>query len=211
MTDFSRLITEKGYFMEYNFFALISRMKYIDRWALMRNSREESLCEHSLEVAFISHALATIANVRYGKDYDAEKAALIGMYHDASEIITGDMPTPVKYYNDELTDAFKSVENIALRKLLYKLPEDLRGAYEDVLIKSNEDADLWKLVKCADKLSALIKCMEETGSGNTEFKSALESTTTRINELTEDFPEVKDFVEEFLPAYGKTLDELLKK
>lgn len=197
--------------MEYNFFALISRMKYIDRWALMRNSREESLCEHSLEVAFISNALATIANVRYGKDYDAEKAALIGMYHDASEIITGDMPTPVKYYNDELTDAFKSVENIALRKLLYKLPEDLRGAYEDVLIKSNEDADLWKLVKCADKLSALIKCMEETGSGNTEFKSALESTTTRINELTGDFPEVKDFVEEFLPAYGKTLDELLKK
>ncbi|MGG6547919.1 UNVERIFIED_CONTAM: HD domain-containing protein, partial [Prevotella sp. 15_C9] len=90
----------------------------------------------------------------------------------------------------ELTDAFKSVENIALRKLLYKLPEDLRGAYEDVLIKSNEDADLWKLVKCADKLSALIKCMEETGSGNTEFKSALESTTTRINELTGDFPEV---------------------
>ena len=133
------------------------------------------------------------------------------MYHDASEIITGDMPTPVKYYNDELTDAFKSVENIALRKLLYKLPEDLRGAYENVLIKSNEDADLWKLVKCADKLSALIKCMEETGSGNTEFKSALESTTTRINELTGDFPEVKDFVEEFLPAYGKTLDELLKK
>lgn len=197
--------------MEYNFFALISRMKYIDRWALMRNSREENLCEHSLEVAFISHALATIANVRYGKDYDAEKAALIGMYHDASEIITGDMPTPVKYYNDELTDAFKSVENIALRKLLYKLPEDLRGAYENVLIKSNEDADLWKLVKCADKLSALIKCMEETGSGNTEFKSALESTTTRINELTGDFPEVKDFVEEFLPAYGKTLDELLKK
>ena len=197
--------------MEYNFFALISRMKYIDRWALMRNSREESLCKHSLEVAFISHALATIANVRYGKDYDAEKAALIGMYHDASEIITGDMPTPVKYYNDELTDAFKSVENIALRKLLYKLPEDLRGAYENVLIKSNEDADLWKLVKCADKLSALIKCMEETGSGNTEFKSALESTTTRINELTGNFPEVKDFVEEFLPAYGKTLDELLKK
>ena len=110
--------------MNYNFFALISRMKYINRWALMRNTREENLCEHSMEVAMIAHALCTIGNVRYGKNLDANKAALIGLYHDASEIITGDMPTPVKYYNDELKKAYKQVEAIADDKLLEKLKQD---------------------------------------------------------------------------------------
>ncbi len=197
--------------MEYNFYAMISRMKYINRWALMRNSREENLCEHSLEVAIIAHALATIGNVRYGKNLNTERAALIGIYHDASEIITGDMPTPIKYYSDELKNAFKDVENIACHKLLYKLPEDLRKAYEPILLKSNEDAYLWRLVKAADKLSAMIKCMEETSSGNSEFSTALNTISKSLNNLSDELPEVNDFMKDFLPAYGKTLDELSGK
>lgn len=194
--------------MEYNFYAMISRMKYINRWALMRNTREENLCEHSLEVSVIAHALATIGNVRYGKNLNTEKAALIGLYHDASEIITGDMPTPIKYYNNELKNAFKDVEDIACHKLLDKLPADLRSAYEPIFIKSEEDAYLWKLVKAADKLSAMIKCVEETASGNTEFSSALNATSGTLNKLADELPEVNDFMKDFLPAYGKTLDEL---
>ena len=200
--------------MEYNFFALISRMKYIDRWALMKNSREENLCEHSLEVSMIAHALATIGNVRYGKKLNAEKAALIGLYHDASEIITGDMPTPVKYYNDQIKNAFKDVEDIACHTLLEKLPEDLRPAYEDIFFKNTDndgDIYLWKLIKAADKLSALIKCMEETNSGNTEFSSAMSTIMTSVSQLSSTYPEVNDFVCQFLPAYGKTLDELQAK
>ena len=200
--------------MEYNFFALISRMKYIDRWALMKNSREENLCEHSLEVSMIAHALATIGNVRYGKNLNAEKAALIGLYHDASEIITGDMPTPVKYYNDQIKNAFKDVEDIACHTLLEKLPEDLRPAYEDIFFKNTDNDDdiyLWKLIKAADKLSALIKCMEETNSGNTEFSSAMSTIMTSVSQLSSTYPEVNDFVCQFVPAYGKTLDELQAK
>lgn len=174
----------------------------------MRNTREENLCEHSLEVSVIAHALATIGNVRYNKKLNTEKAALIGLYHDASEIITGDMPTPIKYYNNELKTAFKDVEDIACHKLLDKLPADLRAAYKPILIKSEEDAYLWKLVKAADKLSAMIKCIEETASGNTEFSSALNTTSKTLNKLADELPEVNDFMRDFLPSYGKTLDEL---
>ena len=197
--------------MEYNFFALISRMKYIDRWALMRNSREENLCEHCLEVSMIAHALSTIGNVRYNRGLNAERAALIGLYHDASEIITGDMPTPVKYYNDDIKTAFKDVENIACHTLLDKLPDDLKPAYSSIFFKDeNDESDvyLWKLVKAADKLSALIKCMEETGSGNTEFSSAMSTILSSVSKMSEELPEVNDFVCQFIPAYGKTLDDL---
>lgn len=194
--------------MEYSFYAMISRMKYINRWALMRNAREENLCEHSLEVAVIAHALATISNVRYGNSLNTEKAALIGLYHDASEIITGDMPTPIKYYNNDLKSAFKDVENIACHKLLDKLPEDLRQAYNPILLKNNEDEYLWKLVKAADKISAMIKCMEETASGNSEFSSAQDTISTALDKLAAKLPEVDDFRNDFLPAYCKTLDEL---
>ncbi len=196
--------------MEYNFFATVSRMKYIDRWALMRNSRNENLSEHSLEVAMIAHALCVIGNVRYEKNLNADRAALIGLYHDSSEIITGDMPTPVKYYNPEIKDAYKQVETIAEYKLLEKLPSDLRPAFEEIYKSDNtaDDKYLRRLVKAADKLSAYIKCIEEEKAGNTEFSTAKQSVGNAIKKLQEELPEVKDFVEEFLPPYGKTLDEL---
>lgn len=196
--------------MNYNFFALISRMKYIDRWALMRNTRQENLCEHSMEVAMIAHALCTIGNVRYGKHLDANKAALIGLYHDASEIITGDMPTPVKYFNSDLKHAYKEVEALADSKLLEKLPDDMRPIYEDIFIPADTEEDKYirKLVKAADKLSALIKCISEVNVGNIEFRTAKESTGKAVRGLYQELPEVLDFVNEFLSSYGNTLDEL---
>lgn len=196
--------------MSYNFFATVSRMKYIERWALMRNSRQENLSEHSLEVAMIAHALCVIGNVRYGKSLNAEKAALIGLYHDASEIITGDMPTPVKYYNDDLKKAYKQVEAIADTQLLNKLPEDLRPAYDEIF-KAQDGEDekyMRRLVKAADKLSALIKCIEEKNAGNSEFRTAEESTLKSLDKLKEECVEVVDFMRDFLEPYGKTLDEL---
>ena len=197
--------------MAYNFFAAISRMKYIGRWALMRNSREETLSEHSLEVAMIAHALCIIGNVRYGHKMNAEKAALIGIYHDASEIITGDMPTPVKYYNSNIRSAYKDVEQIADEKLLSKLPDDLKDEFNSIFKGDEddpEDAYMRRLVKAADKLSALIKCMEERQSGNSEFRTAENSIRKKVDGMSRDLPEVRDFMDEFLPAYGKTLDEL---
>ena len=196
--------------MESHFFATLSRMKYIERWALMRSSRPENLSEHSLEVAMIAHALAVIGNVRYGRDLDAEKAALIGLYHDASEIITGDMPTPVKYFNADIRSAYKEVETVANERLLSQLPEDLRPAYEEIFHKSPDENErvLRSMVKAADKLSALIKCIEEERSGNQEFRTAKESTEKSITEMARELPEVQDFLRDFLPSYGKTLDEL---
>ena len=192
--------------MNGNFFAMMSRMKYIERWALMKNTSSENVSEHSLEVGMIAHALAVIGNSRFNKNLNAEKAALIGMYHDSSEIITGDMPTPVKYYNQEIKNAMKEVESVANKKLLSMLPEDMREAYTSIFFKAEEDEYLWKLVKAADKISALIKCMEELNTGNQEFRSARDSLEKAVTGLG--LEEVTVFIEEFLPAYGNTLDEL---
>ncbi|MBR3833108.1 MAG: 5'-deoxynucleotidase [Lachnospiraceae bacterium] len=194
--------------MEYNFFATIARMKYIERWALMRNTRPENLSEHSLEVSMIAHALCVIGNVRYGKKLNEEKAALMGVYHDASEIITGDMPTPIKYYNKDMKDTFRKIEDEANRTLLNQLPEDMKSYYEKLFFKSDELSYEWKLVKAADKISALIKCMEEEKTGNREFVKARETISTTVDKLAESLPEVGDFVRDFLGAYNKTLDEL---
>ena len=194
---------------DYHFFATVSRMKYIQRWALMRSSRPENLSEHALEVAMIAHALCTLGNVRYGRHLNGERAALMAIYHDASEIITGDMPTPVKYYSAEIRDAYKHVEQIADEQLLEQLPEDLREVYAPVL--KMQDEELVPYVKAADKLSAYIKCIEEAQAGNTEFRSAAESTRKILEELAEAMPEIRDFMTEFLPSYGSTLDELLAR
>lgn len=192
--------------MDYNFFAMMSRMKYIERWALMRNSERENISEHSMEVAMLTHALAVISNVRLGNQLDVNRAAMIGLYHDCTEILTGDMPTPIKYYNEDIKSAFKEVEDIAAEKLLAMLPEDMRAYYKPLFFKKEEDAYLWKLKKAADKISALIKCVEEKKTGNTEFDSAFTALNDSIEKM--DLPEVKIFFEEFFQAYYKTLDEL---
>ena len=192
--------------MNYSFFAMISRMKYIDRWALMRNTDRESLDSHSKEVAVIAHALAVIGNKRFGKNYNPDRAAVLGLYHDAHEIITGDMPTPVKYQNDDILVAFKAVEDSANEKLLNKLPEDLREEFSSLLTGENEDEELLVLIKAADRLSALIKCIEEHKAGNTEFKEAEKSTLKRIKKMN--VPEADVFLKEFIPAYEQTLDTL---
>ena len=197
---------------ESHFFAIVSRMKYIERWALMRSSRAENLSEHALEVSMIAHALCVIGNVRYGRDLDADRAAVIALYHDASEIITGDMPTPVKYRNEELRGAYKEVEREAELELLATLPDDLRPAFAEVFSPDAGDegeARMHALVKAADKLSAYIKCCEEASAGNAEFRTAAATTLAALNAMRVDYPEVGDFMEEFLPAYGRTLDELL--
>jgi len=202
---------------ERHFFALLSRLKYIERWALMRSSSPENLAEHSLEVAMIAHALCTIGNVRYGRTLNAERAALVGMYHDASEIITGDMPTPVKYFNPDIRAAYGEVEAAAQRRLLEALPPDLMGVYAQIMGEPEEQNDevdineryLRRLVKAADKISALIKCIDEEHAGNAEFATAAASTRETLDAMAQELPEVADFMAEFLPSYGRTLDELL--
>lgn len=192
--------------MSNDFYAFISRMKYIDRWALMRNTEEESLIQHSYEVAVIAHALAVISNKRLGTNYDAQKVALMGLFHDTSEILTGDMPTPVKYYSPEITNAYKKVEEVATGKILDMLPEDLRPEYEDLLMPKEADAELWKLNKAADKISALIKCAEEQKAGNKEFDKAREATEASIHKMNCEPAEI--FLRDFLPSYELTLDQL---
>ena len=198
---------------ESHFLALLSRMKYIERWALMRSSRPENLSEHALEVAAIAHMLCVIGNVRFGRALSAERAALVAIYHDASEIITGDMPTPVKYHDGKIRDAYRAVEKNAEERLLATLPDDLRPAFEDVFWPADgadeEELYLRRLVKAADKVSALIKCVDEARSGNTEFESAEKTCRAAVEEMASELPEVADFMSEFLPSYGATLDELL--
>lgn len=192
--------------MAYNFFAMLSRMKYIDRWALMRNSREENLSEHSLEVAALAHALAVITNELTGASLNAERAALIGIYHDMPEIITGDMPTPIKHGNPELRQAYREVEKNAAGKLLGMLPDYMQTSYAYCFEKQKGDEELHRLVKAADKLSALIKCIEEKQAGNREFAAAEESALAALRAM--ELPAVDRFLEDFLGAYSLNLDEL---
>lgn len=191
--------------MESGFFAMLSRMKYISRWALMRNTENETLSEHSLETAVIAHALAVLRNTRFGGSVDPSKVALLAIFHDATEIITGDMPTPIKYYSPELRSMYGEVEQAAGEKLLSMLPEELRGQYRDLLLP-DEGSDEHILVKAADKLSALIKCIEERKAGNLEFSNAEATTREAIERMS--LPEAQVFMQEFLPAYSLTLDEL---
>lgn len=188
-----------------SFFAIISRMKYIDRWALMRNTHSENLSEHSLDTAIIAHALAVIRNRRFGGDVNPERAALLAIFHDVPEVITGDMPTPVKYFSDDIRSAYAEVENAAERQLLALLPEDLMGEYSPLITHSGEDAELLKIVKCADKLSALIKCIEEEKACNREFSAARDSTEKAIRNMG--LAEGIEFLEKFIPPFELTLDE----
>ena len=190
---------------QYNFFAYVSRMRYISRWGLMRNTFRENIQEHSHMVAVLAHALAVIRRDVFGGQADPGQAAAAALFHDAPEILTGDLPTPVKYYNPAIRQAYGQVEDIAAQKLLSMLPPQLQGAYAP-LLEENYDPDLHALVKAADKLSAYIKCVEELKAGNGEFKAAAEQTKQAL--LASPLPEVGYFMEHFLPAFGLTLDEL---
>ena len=189
--------------MKSHFFAYVSRMRFIQRWALMRNTAPENVQEHSHQVAVLAHALAVIRNERFGGHVDAGAVAAAALYHDASEILTGDMPTPIKYDNPAIRKAYKDVEAVAEEKLLEMLPPELRPVYEPVL---RPDGETERLVKAADKLSAYIKCVEELKAGNNEFREAAAQTMTALQSY--DLPELDYFLETFLPSFSLTLDEL---
>ncbi len=188
-----------------HFYAMLSRMKYINRWGLMRNTRNENLCEHSLEVAYVAHALGIINNEIFGGDINAERLAVLGMYHDVTEIITGDMPTPIKYYNPLIRDAYKEVEHVAEEQMLSGISPDIRERYRGVLLETEEEAELWKYVKAADKISAYIKCIEEKKTGNRDFEDAEVTIYNAINDMG--LPEVDYFMKEYIPAYMLTIDK----
>ena len=190
--------------MEHHFFALISRMRYIDRWALMRNTAQANIQEHSHMVAVLAHALAVIQNQYFGGQVDPGQAAVAALYHDATEIITGDMPTPVKYDNPDIREAYHAVEAVAARRLLSMLPEELRPVYAPYL--TDGDPELHALVKAADRLSAYIKCLEELKAGNLDFKQAARQTRASLE--ANPLPALGYFMEHFLPSFELTLDEL---
>ena len=190
--------------MKSHFFAYIARMRFIQRWALMRNTAPENAQEHSHQVAVLAHALAVIRNEKFSGQVDAGAVAVTALYHDASEILTGDMPTPIKYDNPAIRKAYKDVEAVAERKLVDFLPQDLRPAYRDIV--TPVDGEIETLVKAADKLSAHIKCLEELKAGNNEFREAAAQTRRALEEY--DLPEVKYFMDTFLESFALTLDEL---
>ncbi len=190
--------------MKSHFFAYVSRMRFIARWALMRNTASENVQEHSHQVAVLAHALAVIRNEKFGGDVDAGAVAVAGLYHDASEILTGDMPTPIKYDNPAIRKAYKDVEAVAERKLLEMLPEELQAVYRPVL--TGPGGEVERLVKAADKLSAYIKCVEELKAGNNEFREAAAQTRRALEEY--DLPEVRYFMDTFMDSFALTLDEL---
>ena len=186
-----------------SFFSMIFRMRYINRWGLMRNTRSESLSEHSLDVAILAHALCVLRNRHYGGSLDPERAAVLALFHDANEIITGDLPTPVKYKNGQIRTAYKALEEVAREDLLSLLPEDLRPDYAAVF--REDDPELSAVLKAADKLSALIKCLEEEKAGNTEFAKAKEAQLEALHAMA--LPEVEEFLTVYIPSFRLTLDE----
>lgn len=188
----------------HHFFAYVARLRYIRRWGLMRSVMPENDAEHSLQVAMIAHAIAEIGRDQYGRDCDPEHILALGVYHDVSEVITGDMPTPVKYHSQELRGAYKGVERMANERLLTMLPENLRQAYSAYLTEP-EGYDR-AVVKAADSISAYLKCIEEKRAGNREFEAAGESIRRSLSEI--DLPEVQDFMRMFVPSFELSLDEL---
>lgn len=192
--------------MSYHFYAMMSRMKYINRWGLMNNTKNENISEHSQQVAIIAHCLVLIHNKRFGGSLDADRVVVLATFHDATEIITGDMPTPIKYYNPDIIEAYKRIEDIAADRLVSLLPDDFKADFEKIIkINDETDAELKKYVKAADKFSALIKCIDEIRMGNDEFAKAKESIETIIHDMN--MPEAEVFEKEFLPSFYLPLDE----
>ena len=188
----------------YPFSAMLARMKYISRWGRMRSARTESLCEHTADTALLAHTLALISVSIYGTQVRCETVCVAALYHDASEILTGDMPTPIKYDNPDIQSAYKQVEAVAERRRLAMLPPELQGVYEPILTEA--DPEIRRVVKAADKLSAYIKCVEELKAGNNEFRKAAAQTRRALEEYG--LPEVAYFLETFMDSFSLTLDEL---
>ena len=195
---------------DYGFFAMLDRMQYIARWGLMRNSRTENIKEHSFDVAVIAQCLALLYNRNRGATVlDPYQVAAYGLYHDCTEILTGDLPTPIKYRNKEITKAYKEVESEAARTLVSLLPEELRDEYLDLLDPSyggEHGEEMKKLVKAADKIAAYVKCIREKSSGSLEFISAQETLEESIRKM--ELPEADEFMDKFVPPFGFTLDQI---
>lgn len=190
--------------MSSDFFAYLNRMKYIERWSLMHSTVKENVMEHSAGVAMIAHALGVINNVVFGGDVNPDRLSAIAVFHEASEVITGDLPTPIKYYNEDIRSAYKNIEGIAEKQLLETLPEEFRSRYEP-LILPGRGAE-YALVKAADKIAAYVKCLEELKYGNKEFLKARNATLKAIRDM--ELPEAEYFLDKFIKGYEKTLDEM---
>ena len=191
--------------MQHHFYAYMARMKLIKRWGLRHNTREENDQEHSLQVAMIAHALATYKNRRYGGNVDVEKVLLYALYHEAAEVITGDLASPIKYFNPGIRDAYKEIERMASEKLLDYLPADFQEDFRELLFPDEESYE-WRIVKAADRISAYVKCLEEYGFGNREFLTAQENIRASISQMN--MPEAEDFMREFAPSFMLPLDAL---
>ncbi len=191
--------------MPYNFYAFMDRMKYIKRWSLMRSVREENIMEHSHQVAVFAHALAVITNKLYGGSVDEQKCVLYAVYHECSEVMTGDLPTPIKYFNSNIKDAYKDIEERACKKLLAMLPDELESGLEPFMLIDTASEE-YKILKAADKLAAYVKCLEEHRCGNTEFEKAQKSIEDELH--SRHLPAVEYFMENFIPSFLLTLDEL---
>ncbi len=189
----------------YKFFAFLNRMKYIRRWSLMRSVREENIMEHSQQVAVIAHALALINNKILGGNADANKTVLLAQYHEVGEVITGDLPTPIKYFNPEIKNAYKDLEQHASERILNMLPDTLKDEYKAYILPDTDSYE-YKLVKGADRLSAYLKCVEEVKAGNSEFKKAKTSIGQELK--NSQLPEIQYYLKEFAPAFELSLDEL---
>lgn len=189
-----------------HFFAYLSRMKLIQRWSLMRNTRIENVQEHSLQVAIVAHALGLIGNKYFDKKYNVEKVALFAIFHDATEVLTGDLPTPVKYFNSDIKAVYKEIESDATKKLLSFLPKDLQIDYEKILTPSDEERELWRLVKGADSICAYTKCLEEQGTGNKEFNRAKIVIEESLRKMK--MPEVDYFMKNFITSFSLSLDDM---
>lgn len=188
-----------------SFFAFLKRMRFINRWSLMRNTETENIQEHSLEVAMVAHNLAALKNEYFGGNLDVNKVAVIAMYHEVSEIFTGDMPTPIKYFDPKLRSLYGEVETLAQEKMLSTLPKQLQAVYKPYIVDA-ETLPEWPIVKAADTLSAYMKCVNELHAGNDEFKEAHDTILAKLKAL--DMPEVDMFIEEYVPALSQSLDQL---
>ncbi len=189
-----------------HFYAYVSRMKLIERWSLMHNLRPENVQEHSLQVAIVAHSLATIGNKYFEKNYNADRICTLAIFHDATEVLTGDLPTPVKYFNPDIKNAYKEIEKLATDKLLSYLPNEMLEEYSKIFKKQVEDTDSWKIVKAADSLCAYIKCVEESAAGNKEFNRAKITIENSLREMN--MEEVGYFIKNFLHSFSLSLDEL---